>query len=275
MKKILVPTDFSDIANNALEFAVEIARKNGASIELLNVSVFPASEVGIYYSVYSINKSMDEAWDEILKENDLKLKSCIDKYPDVKITPFLAESDNDFVKELLNHEADLIVIGSHGAEGFREIISGSNSEEVVRLSNCPVLVVKDETSAFNPSKVVFAVDLSKHTNYIKKAIDNLPIGASEKHFIYIDNDMKRINYADTKEQMSKLVGDLNISNTVFNVVESNTIEEGILGYAKEIEAGMIIMYTHGRTGISHFFKGSIAEDLVNHSNIPVFTFVEN
>lgn len=275
MKKILVPTDFSKIADKALDIAVQIAKKNMAHIELLNVSVFPASEVGVYYSVYSINKSMDDAWDEILKENDLKLKERINKYPDVKIFPFLAESDNDFVKELLNHEADLIVIGSHGAEGFREIISGSNSEEVVRLSNCPVLVVKDEELAFNPQKVVFAVDLSKHNDYIQKAVDNLPIDKSEKHFIFIDNDMKRINYAETKEKMSKMVSSMNITNTVFNVVEANTIEEGILSYSKEINAGMIIMYTHGRTGISHFFNGSIAEDIVNHSNIPVFTFVEH
>lgn len=274
MKKILVPTNFSPIADKALEVAVAIAEKNNALIELLNVNVFPSGEIGVYYSVYSAVQSIDETWEAILAESRQKMDERIAKYPNADIRPFVEESNQTLAFELLNHPTDLIVMGSYGAEGMKEVFEGSNSEEIVRLASCPVLVIKNEAYTFEAKKVVFAVDLSKHDAFIAKAIDNLPIAEAEKHFVFVDTDMKAINYADTRAQMSELALQQNIKNFVCEVYEAKSVEEGIIDYAKNVEANLIVMYTHGRTGISHFFKGSIAEDVVNHSDIPVFTFVE-
>jgi nucleotide-binding universal stress UspA family protein len=165
-------------------------------------------------------------------------------------------------------------MGSHGAEGFKEFFKGSNSEEVVRMATCPVLVLKDEAKPFQPKKVVFAVDL-KHEDFIKKALKLLPIDGAECHFLYVDYGMKAINYHETEAQMAKLADKLGIKNYKAEIYNSTTIEDGILEYSENIGADLIAMYTHGRTGINHFFKGSIAEDVVNHSKIPVFTYVES
>ncbi|MBP7821747.1 MAG: universal stress protein [Saprospiraceae bacterium] len=275
MKKILVPTDFSPIANKALEVAVEIAKKHHAVIELLNVNVFPSSQIGTYYSIYSANLgSIDEAWKEIIDEAKKNVDECIAKYPSANIKPFVAESTDNFVDELLNHKADLIVMGSNGAHGLKELMQGSNSEEVIRLATCPVLVVKNEDYVFKPSKIVFAVDLTKHVEFIQKAQSALPIENAEHHFLHVDTDMKSINYTQTKENMFTIAQSMGIRNIVTEVYEARTVEEGILEYAKNIGASIIVMYTHGRTGISHFFMGSIAEDVVNHSEVPVLTYVE-
>ncbi len=275
MKKILVPTDFSPIANKALDIAADIARKNNASIELLNVNVFPAHEVGVYYTVYSAIETIDDVWEKILADSKEKMDECINKHKDVDIKPFVVESNDRFVDELLNHPADLIVMGSHGAEGLKELMKGSNSEEVVRLANCPVLVIKSEDEAFNPKKVVFAVDLTQHEEFINKAVKNLPIENAEAHFVHIDTDMKFINYETVKLRMNKLAESLGFSNPICEIFESISVESGILDYTQKVNADLIVMYTHGRRGISHFFKGSIAEDVVNHSTKPIFTFVEH
>lgn len=196
-------------------------------------------------------------------------------YPDVAIKPFVLETEVNFVKELIEHNADLIVMGSYGAVGLKELLRGSNSEEVVRLATCPVLVVKGDYSTFNPKKIVFAVDLSKHQDFIKQALYNLPIDDAEKHFIYIDTDARAINYAETRKMMQELAVELHINSAFFEIHEAEKIEIGILEYAQNISADLIVMYTHGRTGINHFFRGSIAENVVNHSKIPVFTYVEH
>ena len=276
MKKILVPTDFSDIANKALAVAVDIAQKNNAAIELININMFPANDIGTYYSIYSASMgSIDDAWEGILEDAKRKMDEYIRQYPNVIIKPFVLETEVDFVKELIEHNADLIVMGSYGANGLKELLKGSNSEEVVRLASCPVLVVKGDCSEFNPKKIVFAVDLSKHHDFIKQALYNLPITNAEKHFIYIDTDVKAINYAETKKMMEELANELQMKNTFFDIHEAVKVEAGILEYAQQINANLIVMYTHGRTGFNHFFRGSIAEDVVNHAEIPVFTFVES
>ncbi|MCU0325067.1 MAG: universal stress protein, partial [Spirosomaceae bacterium] len=276
MKKILVPTDFSPIANKALDVAVQLARPTGATIEVLNVNVFPVGAVGSYYSVPGATLgSIDDTWQEIMQDAKKSILELAAKYEDVKIKPVVEETTEHFIQEVLDHKADLIVMGSNGASGFKELLEGSNSEEIVRLASCPVLVIKDENAAFAPKKVVFAVDLSKHEQFIKKATSILPLESAECHFLYVDTDMEVINYPETKEKMRKLAEKLHIKNATYEITEAISILDGILGYAEDTNADLIVMYTHGRTGISHFFRGSIAEDVVNHAKIPVFTYVEN
>lgn len=275
MKKILVPTDFSPIANKALDVAVNIARYNGATIELLNVSIYPIQDINTYYSLYGASGiSIDDAWKSVLTEAKNEMQELISKYEDVKIKALVDESSEKFVDSVLNHKADLIVMGSNGADGFKEFFGGSNSEEVVRMASCPVLVVKGDIDSFEPRKVVFAIDFT-HEQFLKKAIYHLPFKDAELHFLYVDTALKVIDYAEIKDKMKKMTDKLKLTDCKFIVQEATTVEAGILDYVEEIDADLVVMYTHGRTGIKHFFKGSIAEDVVNHANVPVFTFVED
>ena len=275
MKKILVPTDFSEIANKALEVAVKIAKKIEARIELLNVKVYPTSDVGAYYSLYGASGvSIDDAWGEILVIAKQEMKELISKYPEVKIKSLIEETSEHFVESVLDHKADLIVMGSNGADGFKEFFRGSNSEEVVRMATCPVLVIKDAKDDFKPKKVVFAVDLIRE-EFIKKAILNLPLENAEFHFLHVDDGNRKVDYLEAEAKMHKLAEKYNLKNCKFEIFNANTIEDGILEYADAEHADLIVMYTHGRTGIAHFFKGSIAESVVNHAKCSVFTNVEN
>lgn len=275
MKKILVPTDFSPIANKALDVAVNIARYNGATIELLNVTVYPVQDINTYYSLYGASGvSIDDAWKSVLTEAKTELDELITKYEDIRINALVDESSDRFIDSVLNHKADLIVMGSNGADGFKEFFVGSNSEEIVRMASCPVLVVKGDKEIFEPKKVVFTVDFT-HEQFLRKAMYHLPFKDAELHFLYVDTALKVVNYAEIKEKMQEMTTKLKLSNCKFVIREATTVDAGILDYVEEIDADLVVMYTHGRTGISHFFKGSIAEDVVNHASVPVFTFVEN
>ena len=164
-------------------------------------------------------------------------------------------------------------MGSSGADGLKEFFVGSNSEEIVRMASCPVLIVKGDKTGFSPQKVVFTVDFT-HEAFIKKATSKLPIKGAELHFLHVDTDLKAINYAETKQKMQEMTEKLHLKNCKFEIQEAATVEEGIIDYSDKINADLIVMYTHGRKGISHFFRGSIAEDVVNHATVPVFTFIE-
>jgi nucleotide-binding universal stress UspA family protein len=275
MKKILVPTDFSSVAKNALDVAVDIAKKHHAKIWLLNVKTYPTTDLASYYSLYGASgASINVAWQEILAKAKHEMKMEIAHYKDVEIHPLVEESAEYFVGTLLNHRADLIVMGSTGASGFKEFFSGSNSEEVVRMASCPVLVVKGEQNVFSPQKVVFVVDLT-HEEFIDKAMLTLDLEDAEVHFLHVDDGNRKINYLNTEMRMQNTAKRHGFENCRFKLIHSDAIETGILEYAADISADLIIMYTHGRKGFNHFFRGSIAEDVVNHSKVSVFTFVEN
>ena len=70
----------------------------------------------------------------------------------------------------------------------------------------------------------------------------------------------------------KFIKGLGVENYTLNVYNDSSVEKGILGFARDNNAQLVGMSTHGRKGIAHFFNGSISEDLVNHANMPVITF---
>jgi nucleotide-binding universal stress UspA family protein len=275
MKKILVPTDFSEIANKALDVAVTIARHNDATIQLLNVKLHSTPEISPYYSLHGgTHFGAESDWQQVLEDAKKEMDELIGKYVNVKIEPLIEETRTHLIKTVLKHDADFIVMGSNGAEGLRGFFVDSNSEEVVRLANCPVLVVKGETENFSPQTIVLAIDFT-HVAFIKKAIEELSLIGAKFHLLHVDTGLKKIDYLQIREGMNKLCLNLGIYNAQFEIVNAPTIEQGIIKYIEKVNADLIVMYTHGRTGIQHFFKGSIAENIVNHVQIPVFTYVEH
>jgi len=143
-KKILVPTDFSEFSDKALESAVDIAKKENATIELLHViSVIQTCSVDYCFDQQtldmleknSINASMDQMKKEIDRvpgASSVQIETVIRKG-----TPY-----EEILNEQKEKKIDLIVIGSHGKTGLIHHLMGSVAERVMRGAKCPVLLAK-------------------------------------------------------------------------------------------------------------------------------------
>ncbi|HEU0137030.1 MAG TPA: universal stress protein, partial [Flavobacterium sp.] len=171
------------------------------------------------------------------------------------------------------NNVDFIVMGSHGASGFREMFIGSNTEKVVRMAEVPVLVIKNEMAQFKADHFVFASDFSAE---IKKPFQQLVeiarLFKSHLSLVMINtpNSFKATHVAE--KIMSDFTSDINYPNVSMHIYNDVNVEKGILNFANSVDADLIGMCTHGRTGFAHFFNGSISEDLVNHAVRPVITF---
>jgi nucleotide-binding universal stress UspA family protein len=271
MKRILVPTDFSPQAANALKVAALIAQKNKAEIYLEHSLDLPAhlatggGSSAKPESIYFI-KLANKKFAEVLKRDylsEIDVHQAIghgEIYDDVQLT----------VKD---KKIDLIVMGSHGTSGFKEMFIGSNAEKVVRTSKIPVLVIKNEYDIFDIKDFVFATDFSeecrKPFEQAKKFAKDM---GAKMHLLFVNapNDFKTT--AEINSIMSEFLKGNSAENYTTNIYCDTTVEKGILGFATAIGAQLIGMSTHGRKGLSHFFNGSISEDLVNHANMPVITF---
>lgn len=273
MKKILVPTDFSKHAEYALKVAAKIAREHNGEIYLLHLLDLPHQESDAVVAGAEV------------PEIAFFLKKAKERFDDIKSSDFLEGIPVDgsilfdsafdgIVKSAKKHDIDLIVMGSHGASGFKEMFIGSNTEKVVRLSDVPVLVIKKEDEGFNPSNFVFASDFRAE---IKKpfaqVVDFANSFKAKLHLLYVNtpSDFKSTHAAE--KIVSDFVAGFTIDNGyTTNIYNDVNVEKGILHFSNSINADLVGMCTHGRQGLAHFFNGSISEDLVNHAVRPVLTF---
>jgi nucleotide-binding universal stress UspA family protein len=279
MKTILVPFDFSAEAHHAFEFAKALASKTGNHLKLLHVIELPApqsintfGEVGMQqhdinhlYTVEIAKKRKEqlEAIEELVKDEGFKFTTKI-----VYGNPFAG-----IAQEIAEIKADLVVIGSKGSSGVEEVLIGSNTEKVVRLSKCPVITIKNKVLPSQISKIVFASDFENESSELAQKLNQLKeVVDADLHLVKINTPSLFENSRRSLEKMKTFAEKFGIQATSLQIYNSSSEEEGIIEFADDINADMIAMATHGRTGFMHLLSGSIAEDVVNHAKRPVWTF---
>lgn len=272
MKRILVPTDFSTQSENALKVAAQIARKNNLEIHLLHMLEIPSQMNDAITGVTPIPEIMlfiqkaKETMSYTKDKNYLKDLTIIDS------TKF-EKASQGILTYSQEHHIDLIIMGSNGISGIEEIIIGSNTEKVVRLSNVPVMVIKEEIPSFDPTTIIFASDFSEEIKKpFQKILDFVNIFESKLHLVTICTPNSFKTTAVAKRIMQEFISEFEIKNFSTHIYNDTNIEKGIINFSNEINADLISLCTHGRTGLSHFFTGSISEDLVNHGTKPLVVF---
>ncbi len=271
MKSIIVPIDFSNQSELALKVAASLAKEHGA--ELLVLHMLELSPAIMGESGYISQEQVVH----LIKIGEKRFAEFLDKpyLKEVKVTPVIKHykvfSEVNEVAE--KHKADLIVMGSHGADGLQEIFIGSNTERVVRTSDVPVLVIKGNIKEFKPKTFVFASDFEEESlPALKKAKEMAALLNSKLHLVYINTPGDEfLSTDDAHEKISKFLDTSKLGLAV-EIYNDYTVEKGVLNYCDKVMADIIGIPTHGRRGLSHFFMGSIGEDIANHSNIPVMTF---
>jgi len=272
MKRILVPTDFSKHAEYALKVAAQIAKKNDGEIFLIHMLELPTSGNDAISTAHEIPELMLFKNAAVNKLDSLIESEFLNGVKISKIIQFEMAFDG-IVKYAKSHGIDLVVMGSHGANGFQEMFIGSNTEKVVRNSEAPVLVIKREEEKFSASKFVFASDFSDEAKKpFEKAFAFAQGFGAHLHLVNINtpNNFKSTKIA--QQTMKDFLTGIDTTNITSHIYNDVNVEKGILHFAKSIDADLIGMSTHGRKGLSHFFNGSISEDLVNHAKRPVITF---
>jgi nucleotide-binding universal stress UspA family protein len=272
MKKILVPTDFSDHAYYALKVASQIAKKNGGEIILLHMLELPHQAGDAIGSGHDLPEIMLFKNAAINKLEDLMDDATLDGIQVSEIIQFELAFDG-IMKVSAKNDVDLIVMGSHGASGFKEMFIGSNAEKVVRNSDVPVLIIKKDVGEFNVNKFVFASDFTDEIKKpFNKVVDFANKFGAELELVMINTPSSFKPTRLAQDIMDNFVSNFTINKFTTNIYNDVNIETGILNFSNHINADLIGVCTHGRKGIAHFFNGSISEDLVNHALRPVVTF---
>lgn len=274
MKTIIVPLDFSEYSEYALKVVASLAKKSEVNIlalHMLDIQSDMINESPSYLQERTVFllELAKKRFSTFLKKDYLE---------GIKVTPIIKHFKvfsevNQVAKE---ENADLIIMGSHGATGFKELFVGSNTEKVIRFSEIPVLVIKNDLTDFNFDEVVFATDFSKESvGAYLRAKSIVQDFNGKMHILYVNTPYEEFKTSSEMENLAVdffTVADKNtdqLENVTF--LSDRTIEKGILNFSNSIGADLIAVSTHGRKGLSHFFTGSISEDLANHATLPILT----
>jgi len=142
IKKVLFPVDFSEGSDNALPYAVDMAKHYGAKLYLLHVIQDIAKATGRYVPHVSLDELYRDIEKNAAKEMDRYGVEELRGYKDVERHILKGTPYEEILKFAVDNKADLIVIGTHGRKGLDKALFGSTAEKVVRDAPCPVLSVR-------------------------------------------------------------------------------------------------------------------------------------
>jgi nucleotide-binding universal stress UspA family protein len=291
IQKILFPTDFSVCAESAYSHAVHLARRYNAELHVVSAIVRPSDEESSPLSFLQL-ESDDKTHDMTLgKAGSVERSAADDTEPRTVTVQLHATSPADAVVEYADtHDIDLIVMGTHGRHGVDRILLGSVAEKVVRLTDCPVLTVRQgvETHAQSglADKILVPFDFSEHSYGALRVARELAL-AYDAHIdllhvvqeVVLPNiygvepmpiaipDVEKRAVEALEEVARKALGELpfathvRLGHPAFDIVK----------FAETCNSDMIVIATHGLTGVRRLLMGSVTEKIVRMAPCPVFT----
>jgi nucleotide-binding universal stress UspA family protein len=277
INKILVPTDFSETSMKAINYATELAKRTGAEITLLNV--VETSYASVNTSFESIPKRIDYE-EEIIKASQEKLAELADSKTEAEFPPFqiqtaLGRTNLEIIAKSKEIGASIIVMGTHGVSGFRELMVGSNAYRVVADADCPVLTIQSTLKNGLFHKILIPFNDRPHSREkVRYALQIAKIYGASVHILGIDEEgTQKDTYKIAKEaEQIKAVADSKGIPCTIEVVSENYYSNYLLNHAMETEADLIVeMRGMEKDNITEYFKESIEKSLVNHSPIPILT----
>ena len=293
IKKILFPTDFSECAEHAFSHAAELAALFEAEVHVFHTRIRPLS----YYP--ALKHLLDEA-ERVEANQQLSMDSSGEKTLRAPIgDQIIVISDEktgqaayeEIITYSKMHDIDLIVMGTHGRRGPRRLFIGSTAERVVRLAPCPVLTLRSDAEILNPahlSNILVPVDFSDFSNdavrYASELADTWQAEITLLHVIeeailptvYGVEPVSMYPIEHLMEESQKQIDQIKEEYFGANPKIHTKVMVGhsaltIAEYAKESSTNLIVIPTHGLTGLKRFLMGSVAEHVVRNAQCAVLT----
>lgn len=274
IQKILIPIDFSDTSMIAIEHAGFTAQLFKAELILLHVIEKHWEQFSVVAPELRIStpNELTGAIEKKLSE----IASDIQKKYGVK--SFHVTSTGNIFNEILTiskeHNADMVVMGTHGTSGVVEFFIGSNTYKMVTQSECPIISVQSHAKKLGFTNILLPIDDSAHSRQkVNHAIVLAKHFASKIHILGLsdsddENDKKKFEIK--LDQIEEYVKKCNLPFSR-KTVEGKNQSKTTYDYAKTVNADLIVIMTDQDENLTGRFMGTFAQQIINHSKIPVLT----
>lgn len=271
MPKILIPTDFSDNANKAVSYAVSLFGSE-SSYMLVNGYEVPHSGATMLISIADILEK-----DALQLLNDTRRK-LISEVPElngkVDVRAELGTADVAIRKVLNTQDFDVVVMGTKGASGLKEVLIGSVAANVIGDVKVPVIAVPADTKIESPKKILFAADdQCLIEGKLPDALHQLANGIDAEVLIVNvvpEGEGKHVGSSDA--QQGRDSGAFEGVKHSIHYIESDDVNEGIEKFVQQQDVNMVAMVTRKNDLFSRLFGQSNTKAMAMHTRIPLFAF---
>lgn len=274
MKTILVPTDFSNNASNALDYAIGLAKKENAKIILIHAyyDIFISGEIPAHFLLEQMAKTKKDAEDQLAVQA-VKIKAQNIPY---ELLALESRPVDLILSEAEKLKSDFIVMGTKGANGLLDTLFGSNTAKIIEKAQCPVLAIPEKavykaidhiifTTEYHQSDVIVLKNLCEIAHFFNATITVL--------HVCLDDDA-----IDANEQ--QLMDDFktNVLKTVtyeklnFQLLYGPEFIETLQNYIDDSSPDLIAMATHPRGLFKRIFHSSSTQNFSDQSHLPLLTF---
>lgn len=274
MKRILVPTDFSIPSRASLQFAIELASRAHAEVFVLHmialpllqettfgIQPFPVDEQELQKATKTANKVFEEIREQFPSKVEVHFNTVHDD---------IVSGMQNFIKET---SIDQIVMSMHDTGDLEDFFIGSTAEKIARVSPVPVISIPGNVTLESIRSIVFPSNLTSDQDDLIKDLKELQQMLHAKlHVLLINTPIHFCNERQARERLEQFAQHYNLHNFTLNFRSYQFESSGIIEFVNEIGGDMVAMATHGRRGLAHLFKGSIAERVLNRIDHPIWTW---
>ena len=273
MKKILLPTDFSDNAQNAINYALNLYKDEACKFYLLNTYTpiiysydYRMSAGGYLGEVADIvRENSIEKLEEIEKELKEKFNNPKHKFKIISSFNLLTDEIKDIVSK---HKIDLIIMGTKGASGVKEVLFGSNTIHIIKKTKCAVLAVPDGYFFEEPKEILFPTDYK--IDYSKKQLKNLEtiteIFNSKVHILNVSHGIDLLEFQKTnKAKLEELLTDIKHAS---HRVDDQPITDAINEFQKTTYVQLLMMINNKHSFFENLFFKPVINQIGFHLNVP-------
>ena len=280
MKRILVPSDLSDISENALKLATAIAEKTKAEIYLVNFMDHPYGDSFGSKPSFQESSGQDDLFTvKLIQKNHGLLGELAQQYGsngvDINFQIFDEDFDEGVEMYIRKENIDLVVMGTTGEETFEERFTGNNTEQVIQKASCPVLSVKGNYKDLQFDNITLGIDFEEdeEDNYKVAAmyINNLTSGLDAKlHLVHVAEPGEK-DIAGLEQKLNDWAEKYHMTDYVVAVVENKKTDLGLIYYSNDTDSSILASFTHAQSGFFRLFSESLSEGLSKDANLPVLT----
>ncbi|MFZ1806693.1 MAG: universal stress protein [Cyclobacteriaceae bacterium] len=272
MKSILVPTDFSNNANTAIEYACELANLLGAEVLVVNAYTPAVTQYNI------VSPLIEEETGRARRLAMEKLSSISEvaekKYDSLTFkTEFVVGGIIEVIEELIDqNKTDLVVMGTKGASGLDKILFGSNATRVIEKVKCPVLAIPSNCSFQAPKRIVYATDFhDKELNHVDDLVSVAGAFKAELMMAHITTDKEALQSEEMlKRNFAKRVSSLtNYEAITYFAKYEEDVTRALDSFTTQVSADWIAMLTHKRSVLEKFYNPSLTKAMAYQTKIPL------
>ncbi|HEX7415358.1 MAG TPA: universal stress protein [Bacteroidia bacterium] len=275
MKKILVPTDFSKGADSAIKFAMALAKKEKAKIVLIHA--FDISKIIPYMFTPSLMIEKDIKANE--QSANIKLRATCYIIRESKIECEYINKEGSAISVILEtikeSKPDLVIMGTKGASGIKEILMGSQTASIIEKAKCPVIAVPENATFKGIKKIMYATDYNKNDiKALQEVVEIATLFNARITVLHVSDEEfypfnEKAYLTDFKNKVEKRIKYKKITyKLAFGKHLTNVIEKQI----QKASANLLAMSTRHRNLIEKIFDGSVTKKMAFHTRFPLMVF---